>query len=98
MAVLFKSTNMAQIKRIAERADVLMKKSGKPFDRRRTVMDTVMDLDACNSNGCPLDFDKLEKFDDFNLMHDVLGIARHIDRKTGKLNDHFWPRCAKPRA
>lgn len=58
-------------------------------------MSTMMDLEACHSNGCPLDFEKLAKFDTFNLLHDVCGIARHLDRKTGKLKDCFLPRAAK---
>lgn len=56
----------------------------------------LMDLSACHSNGCPLDFERLEQADDFNLMHDVGGIHRHINRRTGKLENCFLPRCAKP--
>ena len=59
-------------------------------------MSTQMDLTAAHANGCPLDFAKLEKFDDFNLAHDIFGIARHIDRRTGRLSDFFVPRCARP--
>jgi len=55
-----------------------------------------MDLEACHSNRTPLDFEKLFKFDDANLMHDVCGIDRHINRETGKLEGFFLPRCAKP--
>lgn len=58
------------------------------------VVEIVMDLIAVHANGCPLDFRKLAKFDDFNVMHDVVGINNHIDRKTGKLRDCFRPRCA----
>lgn len=57
-------------------------------------LDHHMDLTACHANGCPLDFDKLSKFDDFNMAHDILLIERHIDRSTGKLGDCFLPRCA----
>jgi hypothetical protein len=55
-----------------------------------------MDLMATHANGCPLDFAKLAGFDDFNLVHDVSGIQRHIDRDTGTLGGCFLPRCALP--
>ncbi len=54
-----------------------------------------MDLSACHSNGCPMDFKKLAEADDFNLMHDVVGIMNCIDRSTGKLTNCFLPRCSK---
>lgn len=52
-----------------------------------------MDLIATHANGCPLDFDKLLAFDDFNFQHDFWGIVSHIDRNTGKLKNNFLPRC-----
>lgn len=55
----------------------------------------MMDLDATHSNGCPLDFEQLLTFDDFNFYHDISGIAKHLDRNTGKLKNCFRPRCAK---
>jgi len=58
--------------------------------------DTAMDLSACHANGCPLDFEKLLAAPDFDFIHDVLGIRRHLDRATGNLMDCFVPRCAKP--
>jgi hypothetical protein len=58
------------------------------------VMDTAMDLDACHSNGCPLHLADLLAADDFNFAHDVFGIRRHLDRRTGKLGDCFVPRFA----
>ncbi len=59
-------------------------------------LELEMDLTAAHANGCPLDLEKLAAFDDFNLLHDVLGIRRHIDRTTGQLGDCFLPRCAMP--
>lgn len=59
------------------------------------LMDTRMDLIACHSNGCPLDYAKLLEFDLFNLAHDILGIGRHLNRITGQLENCFVPRCAK---
>lgn len=57
-----------------------------------------MDLVATHANGCPMDFAKLEAADDFNLLHDVIGIERHLDRETGQLGDFFRPRCALKQA
>jgi hypothetical protein len=54
-----------------------------------------MDLTAANANGCQLDFAKLEGFPDGDFGHDVFGIRRHIDRKTGELGNSFVPRCAR---
>jgi len=61
----------------------------------RDTTETRMDLSACHANGCPLDFERLLAADDFNLLHDVCGIARHIDHGTGELMDCFRPRFAR---
>jgi hypothetical protein len=58
----------------------------------RDLTDIIMDLTATSANGCPMDFERLAVADNFNLMHDVGGIARHLDRETGKLGNHFSPR------
>lgn len=55
---------------------------------------TLMDLTACHANGCPLKLADMLNADQFDLMHDVYGIARHIDRKTGQLTNCFLPRFA----
>src|SRR5688572_27000674 len=55
----------------------------------------LMDLDACNSNGCPIDLERLLAFDSRDFFHDVLGIRRHINRETGQLENCFMPRCAR---
>lgn len=57
-------------------------------------MDIHMDLSATHYN-CPLDLIKMSQADDFNMIHDVTGIARHLNRKTGELENCFLPRCAK---
>ena len=64
--------------------------AGRPIDRT----DLTMDLEATNSNGTPLDFDKLLAADDLNFAHDIYGIGRHLNRRTGKLKNHFLPRCS----
>jgi hypothetical protein len=53
------------------------------------------DLDAVDSNGCPLRLLDLLAADDVDFDHDLSGIKEHIDRDTGKLRDLFRPRCAK---
>jgi hypothetical protein len=58
--------------------------------------DLLMDLDATNSNGCPLDFQKLLDAEDFDFIHDIFGICNNIDRRTGELTNCFLPQCAKP--
>lgn len=75
------------IQRIARRA--------QKHDPELDYQSLLMDLEACHSNGNPLDFQRLEKFDDFNFCHDVFGIVRHLDRNNGKLINFFSPRCSK---
>ena len=66
----------------------------RPGDFNRLTV--TMDLVACHRNGCPLRLEELaEAATDANLLHDVLGIGRHIDRKTGQLRDCFLPRYAQ---
>lgn len=36
---------------------------------------------------------KLEGFDDAEFIHDVIGIANHLNRDTLELEDFFVPRC-----
>jgi hypothetical protein len=43
----------------------------------------------------PLDLDLLAKAPDVDLAHDVFGILRHIDPKTGNMRDYFVPRTAR---
>lgn len=58
-------------------------------------LSTMMDLEACHCNGCPLDLiSLLEAAGDADLAHDVAGITRHLNRETGRLEDYFRPRYA----
>lgn len=61
------------------------------FDR----LTLSMDLTACHANGCELDLDKLLGFDPFNFAHDIFGIVKRVDRRSGHLTDCFSPRCSK---
>jgi hypothetical protein len=61
----------------------------------RAKMDITMDITATHANGCPLKLDELLKADDFNFVHDLIGIWQHLNRENGKLEDCFLPRFAK---
>jgi hypothetical protein len=56
----------------------------------------IMDLSAVHANGCPMDFPGLLSADRFDFAHDITGIAKHIDRRTGRLMDCFCQRYAMP--
>ena len=58
--------------------------------------DASLDVNCCHSNGNPLRLKELLEADDFNFAHDVFGIARHLNRDTGKLENHFLPRFSQP--
>lgn len=76
------------IRKIAERAFNLQRP-----DSKRDIVDWQMDITACHANGNPLDLEKLLGADDFNFAHDAFGIAGHINRSTGQLENCFLPRC-----
>ena len=61
----------------------------------RDIIDIAMDLAAADAD-CPLDWEKLHGFDDFNFAHDIFGIYKHLNRTTLKIEHCFLPRCALP--
>lgn len=75
---------------IADRAVMMAQTLNISYDK----MDAVMDIDACHNNGCKLKLAELLAADDTNFAHDVFGIRRNIDRKTGTLDNCFLPRYA----
>lgn len=77
------------IRKIVKRAEELAIEQEETLD----TLCLSMDITACHANGCPLDLAKLLKADNFNFIHDVWGIHRHINRITGKLEHCFLPRC-----
>ena len=83
--------DIERIARIAERGVKLFAEHGVAVKR----LDVMMDLEYCNDD-IPLDFEKLQGFDEGNFGHDMSGIRRHFNRETLKLEDEFVPRCAKP--
>lgn len=82
--------DMELIAKIASRAVAVAKEHGVDYDQ----MTAVMDINACHSNGCPLDLVGLAEAEPFDFTHDVFGIRRHINRDTGKLENCFLPRYA----
>lgn len=82
------------IERVCARYESLALEHGfKPYDDR---MSRVMDLSAVHSNGNPMDFEKLLAAPEFDFIHDIDGIMRHLDRRTGALQGFFSPRCSLP--
>ena len=59
-------------------------------------LNTMMDIAACHSNGCPLRLQELLEADSFSFAHDITGIYNHINRETGELEDCFLPRFSQP--
>lgn len=86
------ASDRAVITKICERYE---NTTGATEDPNYERINLDMDLTACHANGCPLDFEKLLLFPDFDFFHDLHGISRHIDRTTGELKDFFLPRCSK---
>jgi hypothetical protein len=78
------------INRIADRAVALARKHEIEYEK----MTATMDLTACHCNGMALDLAKLESADEATFAHDVFGIRRHIDRRSGIIGDCFVPRAA----
>ena len=58
------------------------------------VVGVMMDLCAASLT-TPIDFEKLLKSDIHDFIHDILGIANHLDRDTGELRNCFLPRSAR---
>lgn len=54
-----------------------------------------MDISATHFH-CPLRLADLLDADQFNFAHDMRGIQRHLNRRTGKLENFFLPRFAQP--
>ncbi len=61
-------------------------------DPELNLLNTLMDIEATHLNGNPLRLKDLFEADNFNFMHDIIGIHNHIDRESGKLTRGFSPR------
>lgn len=80
---------VARAMRDKELAAVLDCRDEGDAEVRQTL---TMDLTACHANGCPINLVRLLDADDVTFGHDITGIQRHIDRRTGKLRRAFGPR------
>lgn len=83
---------MKLIKAISKRVQEMDYIYSLEHDVEYPLMEAMMDINACHSNGNPLRLKDLLEADNFNFMHDVFGIRRHINRETGELENLFSPR------
>ena len=77
------------INMIVDRAENMYQELNNIGINAATIM---MDITAAHCNGCPLDLVGLFAADNRDFFHDIHGIMKHIDRRTGKLTDCFIPR------
>lgn len=55
-------------------------------------------MDLCclmRGGSIQLDLEGLRDASEYDLIHDVVGINRHLNRRNGELKDFFLPRYAK---
>lgn len=91
------SNNVREAAKACERFEKMSgARKTKNYKRENLLMDLTA-ADGVNGND-PIDWEKLMAFDDFNFLHDIGGIANHIDRSTGKLTGFFSPRATKQHA
>lgn len=69
----------------------IARKLGNSGDRKMTWH---MDLLAAH-NSNPLRLQDMVSGPDFDFVHDVFGIRRHLNRETGELGDCFSPRFSR---
>lgn len=87
---LARKANLDIIGKIADRAVSLYANA----DVRVYRQDVLMDITAVHFGPCKLRLEDLLAADDFNFIHDIIGINRHLDRVTFKLGSCFVPRFA----
>lgn len=58
-----------------------------------TNLEIYMDVLACHCNGTPLDLERLLEAPEQTFVHDIVGIRDCINRRTGKIEKHFLPKC-----
>lgn len=94
MTVSFDTTpkDARLITKIAERAMIIAEATGDLWVKGQTATDFRMDLTAVHANGCPLRLDGLLAAPEYDFVHDISGIRRHLNRDTGQLEDCFLPR------
>ena len=90
-----KQINFSITKEETEQINAICNRALKMFPNLSDKMSLTMDITATHKNGTPLDLPKLMSFDGGNFAHDIFGIMKHINRRTGELEDCFLPRCSK---
>ncbi len=79
-----------------EESSLIQKVTDRAFPQVRgvyhTKSDLIMDITAVHANGNPLKLKDMIEGPDFDFYHDIIGIAQHLDRTTGKLKNFFVPR------
>ena len=79
--------NIETIGKIVNRAVAI-----NPAYNKTTVM---MDLLVLYDTGVEMRWKDFLNAPVFDFMHDINGINQHLNRRTYKLEDGFWPRYAK---
>ena len=79
--------NIETIGKIVHRAVAI-----NPAYNQTTVM---MDLLVLHDTGVEMRWEEFLNAPVFDFMHDIDGINQHLNRRTYKLEDGFWPRYAK---
>ncbi|MHB1297319.1 MAG: DUF6874 family protein [Gemmatimonadaceae bacterium] len=85
----------ALIKTIAAKAVECWYEDWSADHKKVMRVEVAMDLTCVHANACPLELQGMLDGREFDLMHDVAGIRRHLNRRTGRLEGHFLPRYAK---
>ncbi|MBK1793395.1 hypothetical protein JHL21_02645 [Devosia sp. WQ 349] len=91
------SKNSDQAAKAAERYEQMTPPAARSGYERINLMMDLTAADGVNGNR-PIDWDRLIAADDFNFLHDIGGISRHVDRTTGHLGGCFLPRHTLPQA
>ena len=89
----FTAEEQSHVTRILDRAAALY----RARHRRLNRLSLEMDLAATHAT-LPLRLADLAAASDFDFTHDVFGIIEHLNRLTGRLDDHFIPRFARRNA
>ena len=80
--------------RIAQRYESACTKAHvRHDDRMTTMMDLEFAVDHFKDLEGEMNLEALIAFDDADLLHDVLGIKRAIDRESKTFEPCFLPRC-----
>ena len=73
--------------------DAIVKRASQWFPDRNP-RDITLDLVVVHLKSCPLRLADMLAADDSNFIHDIVGIERHLNRRTFELEDCFLPRFA----